>query len=270
MGAGQGRAGNPGGGQPPTPMPTPQPIPSDQPLDLTKMTDGELGDFINDSLNVDLPKEFYDDITQRMIYLAGWNDKPEVVSTRKLKQLAKNATDDVLYRTVKEFRQNGQTIATVDSVVADILDSDINNTAGWGGQAYGGGMYFSDYIDGSRAYGGTKKFTRTIAAVLNQKAKIVRMEDLQGEMGADWVKKHPKAAKKLGLSVNTWGGVSSSVHTFNNGKTDVWDGAYTAMAMAMGYNGVKNNVGRGEHYYTIFDRSIWTTDKKDYFTKDFL
>lgn len=267
MGAGQGRAGNPGGTNQTPPMPTP-PVNKNKPLDLTKMTDGELVDFVDESLNLDLPDGFFDDITQRMIYLAKWNDKPEVVSTSTLKKLAQNAPDDVLYRTVKDAYVNGKTI-TADSVVDDIVNGDINNTAGYGGQAYGGGMYFADDITDSRGYGNHRNDSRTIAVVLNKKAKIIEMEDVKGKMGADWVKKHPKVARRLGLSVNAWGGVSASVSSFNNRKTKVHEGVYTAMAMAMGYNGVKNDVGARTNYYTIFDRSVWATDKKDYFTKDF-
>ena len=43
-------------------------------------------------------------------------------------------------------------------------------------------------------------------------------------------------------------------------------GSYTAMAMAMGYNVVRNKVRSTETYYTVLDRSVVTTSSKDYYS----
>ena len=77
------------------------------------------------------------------------------------------------------------------------------------------------------------------------------MEDLEGPLGTNWLRKHPAAAKAMG---------------FTGGRTPKHRNvSYTSLAMAMGYNVVSNRRFGNEKYYTVLDRSALTTSKKDYF-----
>ena len=91
---------------------------------------------------------------------------------------------------------------------------------------------------------------------MNAKANVVDMSDLSGAMGRNWINRHPAVAKKLGFYKDSYGRIRAK-HSM---------GSYTAMAMAMGYNVVRNKVRSSECYYTILDRSVVTTSSKDYFT----
>ena len=160
----------------------------------------------------------------------------------------------VLYRTVNN---NFSLKITADKIADDFRAGDSFNTGGHGGQAYGGGAYFSSSLRGSKAYGckSYKNQPNTIGAVLNKKAKVVDMSDLYGPVGQRWIKKHPATAKQLGFYKDKAGRTRSTYSM----------GAYTALAMAMGYNVVSNKVSTRETYYTVLDRSALTTSAKNYF-----
>ena len=125
--------------------------------------------------------------------------------------------------------------------------------AALGGQLYGGGLYFTSSLRGSKCYGDRNRVhpSNTIGAVLNKKARVVSMDDLEGTLGASWLRKHPAAAKAMG---------------FTGGQTPKYRSvSYTSLAMAMGYNVVSNRHTGNEKYYTVLDRSALTTSKKDYY-----
>ena len=213
------------------------------------MSDTQLADFVDKAMKAKLPAGFHDDITQRMILAADWNDKPEVVSSTQAEAAAKKRGAVVLYRT---NNPKGQRMPA--QKFADMFRKDASfSTGGNGGQQYGGGLYFSDDLNGSKAYGYSSR-SNTIGAVLNKNAKVVKMSDLQGRMGRNWMKQNPTAAKKLGFYTNQYG-IIQKKHGM---------GSYTAMAMAMGYNVVVSKVGGGENYYTILNRGVLTTSTKDY------
>ena len=250
----------------PPPMPKPQPAPKPQPqpkpkpkpkpapttttaMRLTDMNDTQLASFVDNAMKVQLPAHFHDDITQRMILAANWNDKPEVVTSTQVEAAAKKRGALVLYRTnnTKGARMTGQKFSDM------FRTSDTFSTGGKRGQQYGGGLYFSSDLHGSKRYGYGSQ-SNTIGAVLNKNAKVVAMSDLQGRMGRNWLNKHPAAAKKLGFTMNRYGIVQKK-----HGM-----GSYTALAMAMGYNVVGSKVGGGETYYTVLNRAALTTSTKDY------
>ena len=223
------------------------------------MDDASLSTFVTKAMSAKLPSGFHDDITQRLIYSAKWNDKPEVVPASKAEAAAKKQDAVVLYRTVNYNPK----LKMLSSKVADSLRTDdAFSTGGWSGQYYGGGVYFSDKLSGSKYYGNVRNGNAptTIGAVLNGKAKVVDMADLRGAKGLAWTQQHPAAARKLGLSVDRRrkNPLRSASHQ---------EGAYTAMAMAMGYNVVSSKVGIKETYYTILDRSVLTTSTKDYYPR---
>ena len=227
------------------------------PIRLDTMSDAQLSSFVQQAFSGQLPASFHDDPTQRLIYAAGWNGTPEVVTAAQAEAMAKKRGAVALYRTVKDNPSTNQSAQQV----ADVFRTDTTfSTGGWGGQVYGGGVYFSDNLAGSKAYG--RRIHNppvTIGAVLNDKAKVISDVNLRGagSIGEAWVKAHPKAAKALGCSLNASG---SGVRASN--------GALTSMAMAMGYNVVRNEFSGSrarEHYYTILDRSALTTSTKDYY-----
>lgn len=238
----------------PKPKPQPKPAPTTTTLELHKMDDATLASFVRKAKIGTMPHGYHDDITQRMILSAKWNDKPEVLPFSQVEAAAKKRGAVVMYRTVN----NNTALKTTASEIADDFRTGNSfNTGGHGGQAYGGGAYFSSSLSGSKGYGykSYKNQPNTIGAVLNSKAKVVSMTDLYGPMGQSWIKKHPAAARQLGFYKDGMGRLRSK-HSM---------GSYTALAMAMGYNVVSNKVTTRETYYTVLDRSALTTSAKDYY-----
>lgn len=242
---------------PPTPKPKPKPKPKPappKPLRLKDMSDAQLASFVDKSMRIHLPAGFHDDITQRMILAAKWNDKPEVLPVSQVEAAAKKIGAIALYRTVN---YNTALQSGADKIADDFRTGDTFSTGGWSGQAYGGGAYFSTSLRGSKGYGYRNRGNppNTIGAVLNSKARVISMSDLQGSMGKNWIKGHPAAAREMGFSTGNFGRIRAS-----HGP-----GSYTALAMAMGYNVVSNKVSTRETYYTVLDRSALTTSAKNYF-----
>lgn len=236
--------------QPPAPKPKPRPKPKPAPtqLDLTKMSDAKLASFVDKAMRIRLPAGFHNDLTQRMILAAKWNEKPEVVPSSQVETDAKKRGAIVLYRT---NRTNGY--ATGQQYSDNFREGGQFSTGGAGGQLYGGGLYFTSSLRGSKCYGDSNRVhpSNTIGAVLNKKARVVSMDDLEGTLGASWLRKHPAAAKAMG---------------FTGGRTPKYSSvSYTSLAMAMGYNVVSNKCRGNEKYYTVLDRSALTTSKKDYY-----
>ena len=117
------------------------------------MDDASLSTFVTKAMSAKLPSGFHDDITQRLIYSAKWNDKPEVVPASKAEAAAKKQDAVVLYRTVNYNPK----LKMLSSKVADSLRTDdAFSTGGWSGQYYGGGVYFSDKLSGSKYYGNVR------------------------------------------------------------------------------------------------------------------
>ena len=239
----------------PKPKPKPKPAPVQKAIRLDTMDDAQLTAFVGKAMRANIPPGFHDDITQRLILAAQWNDKPNVVPASQAEAAAKKRGSVVIYRTVN---YNGRLRTSADKVADDFRSGDSFNTGGHGGQMYGGGAYFSSSLRGSKAYG--SKYSggapHTIGGYLNAKANVVDMTDLYGTKGKNWIKQHPAAAKKLGFYKDSLGRIRSK-HSM---------GSYTAMAMAMGYNVVKTKVRSNESYYTVLDRSVVTTSSKDYYS----
>lgn len=221
------------------------------PVRLDTMNDAQLASFVQQAFGAQLPPGFHDDPTQRLILAAQWNGTPEVLTDTQVEAMARKRGAVALYRAVKDNTKANQS----SQQIADGLRTDTTfNTGGWGGQVYGGGVYFSDSLRGSKNYGHTiVNPPVTIGAVLNSKAKVVSTNDLRGNMGVNWIRAHPKAARQLGCSVGASGRVRCNA------------GALTSMAMSMGFNVVKNDAYGREHYYTILDRSALTTSTKNYY-----
>ncbi len=220
------------------------------------MSDTNLAAFIRQAMKATLPSGYHDDITQRLILAAKWNEKPEVVPSDQTEAMAKKRGTVALYRTVNN---NSLHRITADSIADDFRTGDVFNTGGHGGQIYGGGAYFSSSLRGAKVYGyrSPNNTPNTIGAVLNQKAKVIAMKDLEGTAGANWIKSHPASARRLGFYKDS-SGRTRAKHS---------RGSYTALAMAMGYNVVSNKVGSRETYYTVLDRGAVTTSDKNYYSQ---
>lgn len=258
MGAGQGRAGNPGGGQPPTPKPLGG-------MDLSQMSDNALADFFDEAIKAKLPDHLNaNDPTQRLIFAANWNDTPEVVSAAALEAMVQANPNVVeLYRTIcasDDGKISAKQIA--DSIRKSKVFQSSGKNSDSGDRCYGGGMYMADELFNSRRiYGtGSASTSNTIGAIFNDKAKIITSSQLYRER-LDWVKNNPKAAKKLGMTLRKNGTIKYSVPNFKGFSVEDRD---TMLAMAMGYNVVHHpHVG----YYTILNRGVLTTSTKDYYSE---
>jgi hypothetical protein len=222
-----------------TPPPAPDPLdgtpaPSGVTMaDLAKMDDKELRDFLVGVDKVDIPAFLNSHHFQKMTYALGLNDKPEVVSNAQLQRLIANGATAV-YRTVNDTRVSG-----VDFTATDICDMLIDGDLTYHGNGiHGDGLYFSDSLAGSRAYGNTTR--KTMTGVLNSNARVVSESKLQSEYDS-YVQTHPQTRRALGFAK------SKSSHD-----------SMSQFALIRGYNVITSGGGGGETYYTVLDRKALT------------
>lgn len=109
---------------------------------------------------------------------------------------------------------------------------------------HGDGLYFSDSLSGSKAYG--DHTGQTVGAVLNSKARVISETQLRQDYDA-FVKSHPQARKALGFAK------SHSTHD-----------SYSQFALIRGYNVISSDQYSNETYYTVLDRSALTMTNKRY------
>ena len=224
--------------------------------DFTGMNDKQVADFITLNANtaMSLPSNLdRNDPTQRLIYAANWNDKPEIISAARVEAMAKQPGAVALYRTLTDANPNLSAKQIADSTRADT----VFKTGAGGGRAYGGGMYMADSLHESRHYyGNTAKDSNTFGAVLNKNAKIITTDDIRYE-GYRWLRQNPKTMKALGYKKDRYGDIT------HKGGRQAQKDADTQLAMIRGYNVVHDkNAG----YYTILNRGVLTTSNKDYFS----
>ena len=215
--------------------------------ELMGMSDDELHDFLIGVQSTDMPDFLPDGHLQHMIYSIGLNDKPEIVDQATLKRMV-NGGAPAVYRTVNDTDVSGVKM-TAKQVADDFTDGDLFVSGGGGGRAYGDGLYFSDSHRGSRSYGYNSN-AYTIGGVLNNKARIVTSGQLRNEYDS-WVKSHPKAQRALGFATA-------------HGNGGMRTRSYAQFALLRGYNVIQNDVGGGEHYFVVLDRSAITTAKHNY------
>lgn len=211
--------------------------------DLANMSDQELHDFLINVNKTDIPDFLNQNHLQRMLYAMGMNDAPEIISQQEFDDRTVNAPfgsgDTVIYRTVNDTTVNGVPF-TADDCCDMLTDGDITFA---GNGIHGDGLYFSNSLSGSKAYGYGSS-SRTVAAVLNSKAKIISESKLQREYDS-YVKSHPQTRKALGFAR------SKSTHD-----------SMSQFALIRGYNVITSNQGNGETYYTVIDRSVLTMTRK--------
>lgn len=114
---------------------------------LANMSDQELHDFLIDVNKTDIPTFLSDLHLQRMLYAMGMNGKPEVVDQNTFDGLAQNSP--VLYRTVNDTVVDGVPFTSSDCCDM-LIDGDLTFV---GRGIHGDGLYFSNSLSGSKAYG---------------------------------------------------------------------------------------------------------------------
>ena len=211
--------------------------------DLPHMTDAEMASVVRSARNAVLPNNLHDDLTQRVIYSLGMNGTPQIIGEDVLKQ-AVDSGATALYRTVNPVPRRR---LTADDVANDIRYGSLFNTGGWGGQAYGGGMYMSDNYRGSRDYG-RGHGAHMLGGIFNSNARVATDYTIRQNLKS-FIQARPQLARALGVSDSSGVGLQTK----------------TTLAIMMGYTAIQSDVGGGEHYYTVFDRSTLTVSKKNYY-----
>lgn len=208
---------------------------------LTGMPDAQLAQFFTDSQQTDLPNHLGDvnDITQKFVFAAGLNSKPEVLDAAEFKQfMADNniPQSEILSRSINGGTLRTSTGSTRNLTAQQVADmamySRLNYIGGkHGGQAYGAGTYFDMNGGGNTGYASGM----TLNAVLNPKTARVITDHALRAKAAAFDKSHPAFAKATG-------GYRTS---FRNNNMSVY-------ALVLGYNVIKDASGS---YHNIIDRS---------------
>ena len=143
---------------------------------LANMSDQELHDFLIDVNKTDIPSFLSDLHLQRMLYAMGMNGKPEVVDQNTFDGLAQNSP--VLYRTVNDTVVDGVPFTSSDCCDM-LIDGDLTFV---GRGIHGDGLYFSNSLSGSKAYG--DHTGQTVGAALNSKARVISETQLRQDYDA--------------------------------------------------------------------------------------
>lgn len=208
--------------------------------EVQAMSDQELHDFLINVYHTDIPDFLNDVHLQKMIYSLGLNDGPEIVSQQEFDNMV-SAGNEVIYRTVNPTTVNGVSFSAND--ICDMLtDGDVTYV---GVGVHGDGLYFSNDLRGSKAYGYSSQ-AKTVGAVFNGKARIITEGRLRSQYDA-FVKTHPQTQKALGYAR------SKSYHD-----------SMSQFALIQGYNVIVSQQTSTEDYYTVLDRSVLTMTRKRY------
>lgn len=193
---------------------------------LSQMTDQQLTQLYNQSRNVDMPNHLSDvsDATQRFVFTAGLNEKPQVLDDAQFAKYLKDNNipqRDVLARSVSSanYTVNGTNIRLSPTQVTDLTKyGDLNYIGGKvGGQVYGAGTYFARTGGKPTGYGSNGA---TMIGVLSKNAKPISKYQLQSRT-ATWVQSHPQFAKAVGaFSTKT-----ASIYALAQGFNVITDGA---------------------------------------------
>jgi len=218
--------------------------------DFKQLSDRQMSDLVDWAENqMTLPSGMHNDPTQRLIHALGIDSPMENIGGRALQKYV-NAGATVLYRGLDGSSKNG-VYTDADTVADSIRSGNQFSTGGWGGQVHGGGMYMTDVYSGTRYYG----TQHVIGAVFNSKANHIDGHSLISKADA-WLKNHPSMKWKLARIAGV--GTSATTSTLLNANSYR---ARSIAALAMGYTSISDDVGGGESYYMILDRSTLSTSK---------
>ena len=198
--------------------------------DAQQMSDKDLHDLLLAITKQDLPDYLMPNMQQRFVYALGVNGKPVVEDDSTFAVNSKG--QKVIYNAQSSVNLSGYTLDADD--IHDFLKYG-DDTLQQNG-IYGNGIYFSDSRSGSAGYGSRQSKARFNPAT----AKIVTMSQLKSEYDA-WKKTHPLSQKALGYTKANNSGYGNNT--------------YSQFALLKGYNVISQNVGGGETYYSVLDRS---------------
>ena len=210
---------------------------------LTQMSDDQLEALLISSKSVDMPNHLSDvtDPTQKFVFSAGLNGKPQVLDQKAFDKYMKDnniSQSQVLARTVggANYTVNGTNIRLSPQQVASMTkDSALNYIGGkHGGMLHGAGTYFDQNGGRQTGYGSGQR--TTMVAVLSKNAKVVDESKLYN-MATSWAKSHPKSAKQIGR--------------INSHNQSIY-------ALAMGYNVIKYS-----SYHNVIDRTALVMRQND-------
>ena len=233
-GAGGGGLGGNAGIASQAPSPQNTPVVQGAVTQLSQMTDDQLSQLVMQSKTVDMPSQLSDvsDATQKFVYLAGLNEKPQVLSDKAFKQYMSDnglTKSDILSRSVggANYSVQGTSIRLSPTQVTDMTKYSALNYIGGkvGGQVYGAGTYFDQ--NGGRNTGYSNG--ATMIGVLSKNAKPITKSSLIQKSQA-WARKNPKSAQAIGR--------------ISNSNLSIY-------ALAQGYNVITS----GNGYFNVIDRS---------------
>ena len=211
---------------------------------LQKMSDDELANVVRQSKSVSMPNQLadIDDVTQKFVYQAGLNEKPQVLASKDFDNFVKQnniKSSELLARSVDGITYKNASGTNVKMTADDVADmmmySKYNYIGGKvNGQALGAGMYFMQNGGRPTGYG-----PKTVVAALNPAtARITTPSELRRK-ASSFAKSHPKFAKAVG-PLN---------ESFSGGKNNM-----AIYALAMGYNVIWDAGGGGRT--NVIDRSV--------------
>ncbi len=214
---------------------------------LTQMTDDELAALYNRSKTVDMPNHLsdIDNNTQKFVYTAGLNGKPEVLDDAAVNQYLKDNNiprSQIMARTVGDasYVVNGTNIRlSPDQITMMLKDGELNYIGGKaaGKSWYGHGTYFDMNGGTPTGYGYGSRNSATCIGVLSKNAKIISDRALASQ-ATSFAASHPKFARAVGkYSTNTM----------------------SIYALAMGYNVIQNG-----SYHNVIDRTALVMRSSNY------
>lgn len=209
---------------------------------LSSMSDAQLAQLFTSSQQVSMPNHLsdVDDITQKFVYAAGLNEKPQVLDAAEFSKFMSDNNipqSQIISRSINggTLQSSAGRITQLSAQqVADMaMYSKLNYVGGkHGGQAYGAGTYFDMNGGGNTGYGG-----KTLTAVLNPKtARVISLSDLRSKAAA-FDRANPAFRRATG-------GFSMGFHNNN----------MSVYALAMGYNVIRSG-SAGSGYHNVIDRS---------------
>lgn len=210
---------------------------------LASMSDAQLASLFNSSKSTQLPNHLNDahDVTQKFVYTAGLNAKPQVLDKNAFNQYLKQngiSRSQILSRSVNggSYTVNGIQYKLSPSQVTDLIKyGDLNYIGGkHGGQALGAGTYYDMNGGRNTGYAGGA----TTIAVLSPSARPIDRSTL-GRRAAAFDRTHPQFARATG--------------GYNSRNMSVY-------ALVMGYNVI---TAQGSGYHNVIDRSAIICQKEN-------
>ena len=202
---------------------------------VRQMDDDNMSKFVLATLQQDLPDYLMNNNMQKFVYALNANELPIVEPTSTF--LKNTPQSQRIYNA-----QSGVDINKGGQYAFHLTGNDIHDYLKFGDDTiiqngvYGNGVYFSNQQSGSASYG----TVQSVARFNPQTVKAVSLNQLKNEY-AQWAKTMPKTAKALDTHARTNSGYGTN--------------SYSQFAMLKGYNVIYQDVGGGQTYYSVLNRS---------------